>query len=292
MATYTYDEKTNREDLTDVIVNLSPTDTPITSMIGKTKAQGTYHEFPTDELAEAGDNAQIEGADYTGAEVAGREREGNYTQIMSKTFKVTGTQQVVDKAGVSDEYAYQQLKKMKEIGKDLEYAITKNLAAAAGDKKTARKMAGLPGLIKTNVLDNKGTARAITGALISDALQKAWEKGGTPNKLVCSGSIKRAISAMTTSNTKNVNAKEKTLTEAVDVFDTDFGRVEMVASRFMGDDSVYILDPELIKVAWLRPFQKMDLPKTGDSKAGMILGEMTLEVKGEKGNAIIKDLKA
>lgn len=287
MATYTYDESTNREDLSDVVVNLSPTDTPIISMIGKTKAKATYHEFPEDELAAAGENAAIEGAEFEPAEAAGRQRKGNYTQILTKAYKVTGSQMAVDTAGVSDEYAYQKFKAMKEIAKDLEYAVTKNGKADPGSKVKARKMAGLSGIIETN----KVSGPAVTADLITDALKKIWEAGGTAKKLVVSGNNKVAISKMTTSNTKNVPAKDKTLVEAVDVFDTDFGRVEVVASRFLDDKTLFVLDPAAIKLAWLRPFKATDLPSTADGKAGSIVGEVTLEVRGEKGQGIINIAK-
>ena len=57
-----------REDLTDVIYDISPTDTPIMSSIGKTKATSVYHEWQTDSLAAATTaNALVEGASATEA---------------------------------------------------------------------------------------------------------------------------------------------------------------------------------------------------------------------------------
>lgn len=291
MAEFTYDEPTNREDLTDVVTNISPTQTPITTMIGKAKANATYHEWPEDELSDAAVNAQIEGAADSASPAKARSRKGNYTQIMKRGYSVTGTQQAVKTAGVSDEYGYNMIKAMKELAKDLELAITTQTTKAAGSKTVARTFAGIPGMVTTNVLANDGTARLITRDLITTALQKAWEVGGEPNKLICSGSNKRIISALTTSNTKNIDAKKKTMIEAIDVIDTDFGRIEITASRFILDDQVFILDPQYLSLAWLRPFKRKDLPDDSDAKAGVITGEMTLEVKAEKGQAIIKDLK-
>ena len=293
MAQFTYNEPTNREDLTDVVTNISPTQTPITTMIGKTKAKATYHEFPEDVLADAAVNAHVEGEKDTAVAAPARTRKGNHTQIMKKGYTVTATQQAVITAGVADEYGYNMIKAMKELAKDLELAITTQTTDDAGSTAKARTMAGLPGCITTNVLANGGTARVITNqALIVQALQAAWAAGGEPTKLIVSGANKVNISNLTTSNTKNVNAKDKKLIEAVDVIDTDFGRVEIVASRFMTDASIFLLDPQYISIAWLRPFTKKDLPDDSDGKSGMITGEMTLEVKGEKGQAIIKDLKA
>jgi hypothetical protein len=260
-------------------------------MIGKSKANATYHEFPEDVLADAAANAHVEGEKDTAVAAAARTRSGNYTQIMKKGYIVSNTQQAVKTAGVADEYNYNMLKAMKELAKDLELAITTQTTAAKGSTTVARTMAGIPGLVKTNVMANGGTTRAITQAIITGALKAAWEAGGEPNKLICSGTQKVAISGLTTSNTKNVDATKKKVVEAIDVIDTDFGRIEIVASRFMTDTSVFVLDPQYISIAWLRPFKKKDLPDDSDGKAGMITGEMTLELRGEKGQAIISDLK-
>ena len=110
---------------------------------------------------------------------------------------------------------------------------------------------------------------------------------GTPSKLIVSGTNKRAVSALTTSNTKNIDAAKKKVVEAIDVVDTDFGRIEIVASRFLDDKTMFVLDPSYLAVAWLRPFAKKMLPDDSDGKAGVITGEMTLELRGESGQAII-----
>ena len=289
MATYSFSEPTNREDLTDVVTNISPVETPLTSAFGKTKCKSTKHEWVEDDLADARKNAHAEGEDVTAEECAARKRLYNYTQIMQRSFRVTETQQAVDTAGVANEYAYQQYKTMKALAKDLEYALVNNTVAKVNDAKGAvPEMGGVQAYVKTNIVKpNK-----LDGDAIADALEMAWKAGGEPGKVYCSGKNKRLLSKMTTSNTKTVAAKEKTLTEAVDVYDSDFGRVEIVASRFMPDDKLFVLDPSLFKIAWLRNFKKNELPKTGDSKAGYIIGEMTLEAKAEKGNAIIDLAKA
>ena len=291
MAKFTYDETTNRDDLTDVITNISPTQTPIVTMIGTAKAKATYHEFPEDVLADAATNAYVEASADTTVAAPARTRKGNYTQIMKRGYEVSETQQAVDTAGVDDEYGYNMLKAMKVIAKDLEMAVTTQGAAVAGTTTIARKMAGIPGLVTTNVVSNAGTARVITRDLITTALQDAWNKGGEPNKLIVSGGNKVNISKLTTSNTKNIDAKKKEIVEAVDVIDTDFGRIEIVASRFMPDTSILVLDPQYLAIAWLRRFKKTDLPSTDDALKGVIKGEMTLELRGEAGQAMITDLK-
>ena len=76
-----------REDLTDVIYDISPTETPFMSSIGKTKATAVYHEWQTDSLAAATtNNAAVEGADASDATLSPTVRLGNYTQILQKGY--------------------------------------------------------------------------------------------------------------------------------------------------------------------------------------------------------------
>lgn len=291
MAKYTYDEPTNREDLTDVVTRISPEQTIITQLCGKEKVTATKHEWPEDELGDAQDNAHVEGEENTAVPAPPRKRPDNYTQIMKRGYSVTDTQQAVKTAGVSDELGYNMIKAMKELAKDLERQITLSATKNAGTTATPRIFGGIPYFVVSNAVDHGGTAQIVTRDDITSALQKAWEAGGEPTKLIVSGSNKRIISALTTSNTKSIEAAKKQVIEAIDIIDTDFGRIEISASRFMPDGSIYILDPQYLSIGWLRPFKSVDLPKTADAEAKVIVGEMTFIVKAEKSQAIIKDLK-
>ena len=347
MATFTYDEATNKPDLSDIIVNMSPADTPVTSMIGKTKAKATYHEFPEDELLPADpNNAVPEGYTFAPKPVQGRIRTGNYTQIFVKEFTVTETQQVVDKTGVSNEYAYQMQKAMKQVGKDLEVAILNNTVSGVTTEQTnfqttlttkggKRKFGGkgTAGTVDMNLADayqgggikpSTGTARKMSGlqdliyshvysggptlANITQALQDTWTDGGNPSKLIVSPAHKTILSAWTEEGQSrlaiNRNMNDSKLTQSVDVYQTDFGTVEIIASRYLINQTAtdpitgkvldydlsaksFVLDPSYLKLAWLRPFKKVELPKLADAKAAAIIGEVTLENRGEKGQAII-----
>jgi hypothetical protein len=83
MATYqTYTAIGMREDLSDVIYSISPTDVPFMSSIGKTKATAVLHEWQTDSLAAASlDNFTVEGATASDATMSPTTRVGNRTQI-------------------------------------------------------------------------------------------------------------------------------------------------------------------------------------------------------------------
>ena len=290
MAVTTYTAVGNREDVSDIITNITPTETPLYSMFGKTKAKSTYHEWLEDELNAPGANAQVEGADYPTDSSTTRTRKGNYTQIFAKTAKVTATQEVVAKYGIKSELAYQMANRMKEIAKDVEYAIINNTSKVAGDASTARQMGGIQAFVTTNVDDNGGTARDLTEDLLNDGIQSAWQAGGDPNVVVVCGKHKRTISGFTAGATKYLEAEDKRLVAAVDVYESDFGVVRIIPHRYMLTDTLFILDTNYWKTAYLRPFKVKDIPPTGDYVAKAIIGELTLEARAEKANAIIKDL--
>jgi len=291
MATVTtYSAVGNKEDVSDIITNITPTETPLYSMFGKTKAKATYHEWLEDELNAPGSNAQVEGANYPDATSTTRSRKGNYTQIFAKTAKVTATQEAVAKYGIKSELAYQMANRMKEIAKDVEYAIINNTSKVAGDASTARQMGGIQAFVTTNVDDNGGTARDLTEDLLNDGIQSAWQAGGDPNVVVVCGKHKRTISGFTAGATKYLEAEDKRLVAAIDVYESDFGVVRIIPHRYMLTDMLFILDTNYWKTAYLRPFKVKDIPPTGDYVAKVIIGELTLEARAEKANAIIKDL--
>ena len=315
MATFqTYQSIGNREDLSDVIYNISPTDTPFMSSVGKTKATAVYHEWQTDALAAAvGNNAAVEGADATSLTVTPTARVGNRTQISTKTVQIAGTQESVDKAGRKSEKAYQLSKASAELKRDMEKTLLSNNVAAAGNSSTARTLGGLQAWLNTNaVLGSSGvagsggtTARisgtdaAFTEAMLKSAVKQAFVQGGNPTVLMVTPTQKQVVSGFAGIAAQRYEApsnKASTIIGAADVYLSDFGTVSVVPNRFMTADSgdggevAFVLDPEYAAVAYLRPFQTNELAKTGDSEKTQLLVEYTLEVKNEKAHAIIADL--
>ena len=130
----------NREDLVDIIYDISPTETPFQSGISKNSAKAVYHEWQTDALEAAAANRQIEGDDSTANTFAATTRVGNYCQISKKVVSVSGTQRAVDSAGRADEYSYQVAKRGLEMRRDMQFALTQNQASSAGGAGTARSI--------------------------------------------------------------------------------------------------------------------------------------------------------
>lgn len=304
-----------REDLTDVIYDISPQETPIMSSIGKTKATAVFHEWQTDNLAASTTaNAAVEGASATEATLAPTSRVGNHTQIVQKTVMVSGTLEAVDKAGRRSEKAYQLAKASSELKRDLETIITANQGRDAGSTGNARKMGSLLSWIKTNSSVNgssvtgvdpqtsgvstrtDGSTRTFTETLLKDVIQEIYVSGGTPTLAVMRPALKRKMASFTGISQHRVNTDgtvgKVTILAGADLYASDFGLLQLVPDRFMRstDREVLILDPEYAAMAYLRPFQTNELARVGDADKTQILAELTLEVRNEAAHGIIADL--
>jgi hypothetical protein len=298
-----------REDLTDIIYDISPTETPFMSSVGKTKATAVYHEWQTDSLAAATTaNAAVEGADATSATLAPTVRLGNYTQIIQKTVQVSGTLDTVNKAGRKSEKAYQLAKASAEIKRDLETILTANQGRSAGTSTIARKLGSLLSWIKTNSdkasdgadpatigvsTRTDGTQRTFTEALLKTVVSEVFVSGGSPKILMVGAAGKQKVSSFAGIAQQRYMAPSNTPTTiigAADVYLSDFGTMQVVPQRFMRNRDALVLDPEYAALAYLRPFQTNDLAKTGDSENTQLLAEVTLEVKNEAAHGIIADL--
>ena len=329
MASFkTYSAVGMREDLSNTIYNIAPTETPVVSSIGKTKATATLHEWQTDTLGAAANTALVEGADAAAFTAVATVRATNRTQILGKTVNITGTLDSVDTAGRKTETAYQLAKAGQELKRDIEYAILGNVAPVTSAADTAPKMASLQTWIRTNwtTVDSgtdsaapasppgsaartpsaTGETAAFTEASLKTAMKAAFNAGGTPTMLVVPPNQKVKVSGFTgiAANrvwTDNVgkSTKAAAIVGAADVYLSDFGMLSVIPERFMTSDyasnngeQALILDPTMLALATLRPFQSTLLAKTGDAEKHQMLTEVTLQVNNEAAHAIVADLNA
>ena len=292
----------NREDLTDAIYNIAPTDTPFFNMCAKTKATATLHEWQTQDLATAANNEQAEGDDATATASTPTVRLGNRTQISAKTASVSGTQENVDKAGRTSEMAYQMALRSKELKRDIETGLTQNNVTATAPRRS-RGLVGwavganvssgsgyvAPNFV-TNVAQTDGTQRAFTEALLKDTLQKVFTAGGNPDTIMMGPLAKQTFSTFTGNATRFDKAEDREVTASVDVYISDFGQLRAVPNRFQRARDVWVLESEKWAVAWLRPITQYELAKTGDSIRRQILGEYTLEARNPSANGGVLDI--
>jgi hypothetical protein len=297
----------NREDLADIIYDISPAETPFLTAIPKSKATGTKHEWQTHALtAASGTNKVLEGDDATTDAATLTARVYNYRQISDKVARVTGTQEVVNKAGRRSEMAFQMEARMKEIKRDVETRLLGNYASAVGNATLAPECAGLQAWVKTNIdkasdatasagngtdIHTDGTARALSESQVEAALSLAWTNGGNPTLGFLNAFQKRKFASFSGSSTKTSNGDAKKVINSVDIYVDPLGNeVRLVPCRQVPTDVIYFVDPEYAKFAVLRDFKSQDLAKTGDSERKQIIVEYTLEVCQEKAHAAVYDL--
>lgn len=289
----TYQAIGNREDLIDIIINISPMDTWLTSNTGSTRAISTFHEWQTDTLATATSNAQIEGDNATSGAITPTTRLGNYCQILWKVFQISETQRAVVAAGRNDEVDYQTLKKSKELARDIEYALLLNTSSASGASGTARTLKGVLGWITTNVTSVSATTVALTEATYNTNLAAIWKQGGYPTVTLVGAYQKQQISGFT-SNVRRIEAEEKKLVNSVDVYESDFGMIMVRLHHLLNDNFPgYVVNlgvMELWVKAWLRPVNRIELAKTGSSDQYKIEAELTLESRNQAGSGMLTGL--
>jgi len=273
-----------REDLSDVIYRIDPTDVPFTSNIGRSKASAKYHEWQIQNLAAArDDNARIEGDDATNTQVTPAIRVGNRTQISDKVAQVTGTLEAVDKAGRDSEMEYQVLLKGLELKRDVEKQMLSNKPSVAGSSTTASQSAGFESWLTSNVsrgtgglsggfsggvvnAPTDGTARTFTETLLKSVLASCFSNGGKPTMLMLGPSQKQVFSGFTgiAVNRREVKGKDQgVIIGAADVYVSDFGTLNVVPNIFQRNRSALVVDPRMVKMATLRPMRNWALAKTG-----------------------------
>lgn len=300
----------NREDLTDVIYNIAPTETPFMSNIGRTKCTSTFHEWQTDSLATAALNQNLEGDDYDSAGLDASvvtTRVTNYTTISAKTLIISGSHESTLKAGRKSEIAYQVAKKGKELKRDIEFTLSQKQAPVVSTGGTSRKTRALESWIGTNAsrgsggsdhsstfVVTDGTQRDLTEAMVKSAVQSAWTAGGDPEMMLCGAVNKQNISSqfsgIATMYREQSGTGPGTIIGAADVYVSDFGELKVVPSRFSRDRTISIIQKDMWAIAYLRPFKVYDLAKTGDAEKRLLLSEYTLEGRNEAASAKVADL--
>lgn len=294
-----------REDLSNIITNVDPTETPFFSSIAKTSASAVRHEWLTDSLAAPSEsNAVAEGADAVDTAQIVPERISNICQILQKDVRFSGTLNAVKTAGSKPEKARLVKNRGLEIRRDLESSL---LSASGSVATGARRMAGYQAFVSTNGFGGAnsaitgysggntatavdGTARALTEGMLLDMLEKVYVSGGRPSELLAGPTIKRKISSFTGGSTKFQAADKKTINQGVDVYISDYSTLSVAPHPYALTKTVIAYDPDMFAVAFLRNFTMEDLGKTGDSEKIMIVAEATLEVKNQKSAGQIRDL--
>jgi len=302
----TYDSVGIREDLSNVIHNISPEETPFYSKAAKKAAKNTLVEWQTDSLRASTTNAHIEGDATTAEARAATTRLGNYTQIFKNAVVVSDSDDNVDNAGRAKEIAYQTLKIAKEQKLDIEKALFANNARAAGNSTTARELAGAPAWLTTNTVAGSGgadptgdgtdartdgTQAAFSQDNFDTVMQSIWVAGGKPDTVYLSAFQMNVALGFTGNNNQRsaVQAGDERVVKSLAVYVTPWGSVEFMPSRENRSRDVFIMQDNMWEVASLRGTKNVALAKTGDNTTRQVVTELTLCAKNEASCGIIAD---
>lgn len=316
----------NREDLEDIIVNISPIDTPLYSTAPKKPISHTTHEWIEDALgAASGFNQKTEGHQFATADTVNtRSRLSNWSAIFGKDIEVSNTQRVLNPAGITDEYSYQIEIALKEIARNIESALFTNVVGASASG-AIRNFKALNEFITTNTASATG-AQGHAKATLDSLLESIFIQGGTPDRLYMFPSSKtwysRELAGLTNSilaggtsgsvitNYRLIQAGASMFDANIDVYRSNFGTIQLVPDRFMisatttatassvsastvtaassgNTGRIYAIETPKVQIGVLRPVQHYPLPPGGDSTRGMVLGEITLITMAEKAHGKI-----
>lgn len=304
-AFQTYDATSNREDLSDIIYNIDPTDTPFVSSIGRRNVSNVTFDWQTEALPEVdGDNAEIEGFELSRSEATPTVRLSNVCQISKRDATVSGTQNNANAAGKAKEMAHQMALVSKALKRDVEKILVSAQGRDNGTASAARKTRALESWLDTNVLrgdsgasaategdaPTDGDQRALTEDLVKEAMQTAYINGAEPSVLMIGPVNKLQVSKFAGRSGTQVSVGQNTVTSNVTIYASDFGELKVVVNRWQRERTAFLLDPAFAAVAYYRNFQRTPIAKIGDADTEMIVVEYGLEMKNEKAHAAIADI--
>jgi len=299
----TYSATSDREDLSNIIYNISPMQTPFMSSIGKRSIKNVVFDWQTEVLATPVATGELEGFELSRSAAVGTTRVSNVAMISKRDATVSGSQESSDPAGKRSEMAHQLAIMSKALKRDMEEALCQKGAKTTGDATTARVTGGFESWITSNdsrgaggastgggAAPTDGTLRDLTEDLLKDVLQLSFGNGGEPSLAICGPHNKQVISGFTGRTQARQMIDANTVEASVSIYSSDFGELKIVPSNRSREESLLLVDPEYAKVSYLRDFKTVDIATIGDAMTKMIVVEYGLEVSNEAAHGIVADL--
>lgn len=304
----TYGAKGNREDLADAIYNIDPTGRPFVSMIGERSVSNRGFDWQTEKLPNADtDNAKEEGFQLVRMAATPTLRQINVTQISSRDATVSGSQEAADAAGKRGEMSHQIALQGKQLLIDMDIIASRGQPRNDGDDSgtpVARRTRAMEHWITSNVSYGAtganpasptapitdGTIRTFSEGLLGDAIQRGYESGGKPTKLLMGPYAKRKFSTFIGRTNSRVTVDADEVSNSVDYYLSDFGELQAVPSLNVRPRSILGIDPKMAKIAYYRRLRKDDIAKIGDAETKMLVVEWGLQVNNEAAHFKIADV--
>lgn len=309
MTTYTaYDVVGVKEDISDVITNISPTKTPFLTAIGNEKVTQKLFQWQTDVLRTPATAPVVEGADAVFKTITPTVMLNNVTQIFQEAIQVSGTLEATSLYGRARESAYQLAMSSASLKRDLETAFVGTAqAVAAGSDGVARSMNGFQAQVDSGTVFHMGAATNLSEAELLTALQTVFNNGGEPNRIHVTPANSVIVAGFAAAagryRTIDTGSKgDKTLVNVVNLYVSPFGEQRIEVNRFLKAvgtvitnettstaGNTIIFDPDMWSKVTLRPWFRETLARTGDSLKMQIVGEFSLKCKAPKAAAVIVD---
>ena len=302
-----------REDLSKIIEQTAPTDTPFYNMCGSDTTTSRTPEWATEAVrASNHDNAAIEGDDVSPDAQALPAVVKNHVQTFDEVISVSDIAQLVSTISGKKEMARQIVLAGYALRLDIEKRACGNYASVAATSSVAGKFGGAQAWITTNAARGagganggyssstglitaatNGTQRALTNTIFKAAIQSGWTNGrGTMDWVLAGPAQKVNISGLTgvVQATNEVSRDKVAILGAIDVYKTDFGFHSIMASREMDARSVLALTKRTWKITTLEGYRIKQLGKTGHNEKSLLARSVTLKCLDEKQNVVIADL--
>lgn len=301
----TYSQIGIREQLDDVIYDITPAETPFLSSVEQETVENTLFEWQTHSLNSVSTAGALDGDDAPQDSYVATTLLNNRTHIRTRDARVSGSGRAMNTAGRADDLDFQILNRGIELKRDMESVLLANNAKVAGNTSTARETAGFASWVATNTdavgadptgdgsdAATNGTQRQFTEAQLKTVLVGCWNSGGNPDTIMVGGYNKQVLSGFSDGKTVQQMAEDEVLHASFSVYESDFGQLRIVPNRFMPARNAYVAQMDMWSVCFLpgRNMQTFDIAKTGDSDARQILCEFGLKAKNEAANGAIRDL--
>ena len=300
----TYSATSDREDLSNIIYNISPMQTPFMSSIGKRSIKNVVFDWQTEVLATPVQTGELEGFELARSAATATTRVSNVAMISKRDATVSGSQESSDPAGKRSEMAHQLAIMSKALKRDMEEALCQKNGKTTGDATTPRKTGAFESWMTSNVNNQAGTTptgggtaptdsatlRDLTEALLKDVLQDCFANGGEPSLAICGPHNKQVISGFTGRSQARQMIDANTVEASVSIYSSDFGELKIVPSNRSRERSLLLVDPEYAKVSYLRDFKTVDIATIGDAMTKMIVVEYGLEISNEAAHGLVADL--
>jgi len=316
----TYDSNRLREEFRDAIYMISPEETPFWSMIDHETVDSKHPEWSIDSLATpVSTNQKIEGDEYSFTAPSATTKLGNYTEIATKAYIITRTDEKASKAGPNSELGRERRKKGLELRQDMEIGLLFNKASVAGTDTAARVSGGFAAWITSNdsrgasgadggfssglvVAATNGTQRAFSKSIMDTVVLNTYVSGGSPTvwmvapyiKTVFSGFMQSAGTAVV--NTSISGDRQVTIYGGASTYVSDFGPLDVMPNRQLARvgataaRNAYLIDTSKVSVGIFDDIFEDKVAKIGDAERRALVCEYTLIMKNEAAHGIAADL--